>query len=307
MRADFLETLRFWCDHGVDGFRIDVAHGLAKDLDRDDLDDYVVMSTNDMPADGSHPVLDRDEVHDIYREWRREVFNRYDPPRFAVAEAWVRPERQYLYASPDELGQVFNFEFAKADWTFDAMSKAIDEGLACAERSGSTSTWVMSNHDVPRHATRYALPQVPTGEYHQIANDWLLRDGTTYIEDRQAGALRARAALMLEMALPARPTCIRARSWACSRWRIFHGTASRIPPACAPRGRSPPRAVTAAACRCPGSRPTCPRRTRPTRGTSMPARSGSPLPSVTPNHTSRSPRGSRISPWTSRTPTTAPC
>lgn len=68
--------------------------------------------------------------------------------------------------------------------------------------SGSTSTWVMSNHDVPRHATRYALPQVPTGEYHQIANDWLLRDGTTYIEDRQAGALRARAALMLEMALP---------------------------------------------------------------------------------------------------------
>ena len=201
-RGDFLETLRFWCDHGVDGFRIDVAHGLAKDLDRDDLDDYVVMSTNDMPADGSHPVLDRDEVHDIYREWRREVFNRYDPPRFAVAEAWVRPERQYLYASPDELGQVFNFEFAKADWTFDAMSKAIDEGLACAEMSGSTSTWVMSNHDVPRHATRYALPQVPTGEYHQIANDWLLRDGTTYIEDRQAGALRARAALMLEMALP---------------------------------------------------------------------------------------------------------
>ena len=68
VRADFLETLRFWCDHGVDGFRIDVAHGLAKDLDRDDLDDYVVMSTNDMPADGSHPVLDRDEVHDIYRE-----------------------------------------------------------------------------------------------------------------------------------------------------------------------------------------------------------------------------------------------
>ena len=312
VRADFLETLRFWCDHGVDGFRIDVAHGLAKDLDRDDLDDYVVMSTNDMPADGSHPVLDRDEVHDIYREWRREVFNRYDPPRFAVAEAWVRPERQYLYASPDELGQVFNFEFAKADWTFDAMSKAIDEGLACAERSGSTSTWVMSNHDVPRHATRYALPQVPTGEYHQIANDWLLRDGTTYIEDRQAGALRARAALMLEMALPGSAYVYQGEELGMTdvhftRWRIFHGTASRIPPACAPRGRSPPRAVTAAACRCPGSRPTCPRRTRPTRGTSMPARSGSPLPSVTPNHTSRSPRGSRISPWTSRTPTTAPC
>ncbi|KAB7789897.1 glycoside hydrolase family 13 protein [Bifidobacterium leontopitheci] len=202
VRDDFLRTLRFWCDHGVDGFRIDVAHALAKDLDRDDLDDYGVMSTNDMPADGSHPVLDRNEVHDIYHEWRREVFNRYDPPRFAVAEAWVRPERQYLYASPDDLGQIFNFEFAKADWTFEAMHAAIAEGLACARRSGSTSTWVMSNHDVPRHASRYALPQVPTDEYHQIAADWALRMGRTYREDRALGARRARAALMLEMALP---------------------------------------------------------------------------------------------------------
>lgn len=42
VRDDFLTTLRFWLDHGADGFRVDVAHGLAKDLDRDDLDDYVV-------------------------------------------------------------------------------------------------------------------------------------------------------------------------------------------------------------------------------------------------------------------------
>ena len=202
VRDDFLTTLRFWCDHGVDGFRIDVAHALAKDLDRDDLDDYGVMSTNDMPADGSHPVLDRNEVHEIYHEWRREVFNRYDPPRFAVAEAWVRPERQYLYASPDDLGQIFNFEFAKADWTFEGLHAAIAEGLACAERSGSTSTWVMSNHDVHRHASRYALPQVPTAEYHQISADWALRMGRTYFEDRPLGTKRAKAALMLEMALP---------------------------------------------------------------------------------------------------------
>ena len=201
VRDDFLRTLRFWLDHGADGFRVDVAHGLAKDLDRDDLDDYVVWCTNDQPEDGSHPVIDRDEVHDIYHEWRK-VFNEYNPPAFAVAEAWVNPDRQHLYASTEELGQVFNFEFAKKDWIRDDMHLAIEEGLESAERSGSTATWVMSNHDVPRHATRYALPQVPTGEYHQIANDWLLRDGTTYIEDRQAGALRARAALMLEMALP---------------------------------------------------------------------------------------------------------
>ena len=84
--------------------RVDVAHGPAKDLDRDDPDDYVVWCTNDQPEDGSHPVIDRDEVHDIYHEWRK-VFNEYDPPAFAVAEAWVRPSRQHLYASPDDLGR----------------------------------------------------------------------------------------------------------------------------------------------------------------------------------------------------------
>ena len=181
--------------------RVDVAHGPAKDLDRDDLDDYVVWCTNDQPEDGSHPVIDRDEVHDIYHEWRK-VFNEYDPPAFAVAEAWVRPSRQHLYASPDDLGQIFNFEFAKKDWIRDDMHLAIEEGLESAERSGSTATWVMSNHDVVRHATRYALPQVPTGEYHRLPLDWLLRDGTTYREDRALGTKRARAAIMMEMALP---------------------------------------------------------------------------------------------------------
>ena len=174
VRDDFLTTLHFWLDHGADGFRVDVAHGLAKDLDRDDLDDYVVWCTSDQPDDGTHPVIDRDEVHEIYHEWRK-VFNEYNPPAFAVAEAWVQPNRQYLYASPDDLGQIFNFEFAKKDWIRDAMHQAIEEGIASVEHSGSSATWVMSNHDVVRHATRYGLPQVPTSEYHQLAKDWVLR------------------------------------------------------------------------------------------------------------------------------------
>ena len=201
VRDDFLTTLRFWLDHGADGFRVDVAHGLAKDLDRDDLDDYVLWCTSDQPDDGTHPVIDRDEVHEIYHEWRK-VFNEYNPPAFAVAEAWVQPNRQYLYASPDDLGQIFNFEFAKKDWIRDDMHLAIEEGLESAERSGSSATWVMSNHDVPRHASRYGLPQVPASSHHQLAKDWLLRDGTTYEENRELGAKRARAAILMELALP---------------------------------------------------------------------------------------------------------
>lgn len=200
IREDFLTTLRFWSDHGADGFRIDVAHGLAKDLDRDDLDRWSI-NNDTLPDDGSHPLYDRDDVHEIYREWRK-VFNEYQPPRFAVAEAWVNPKRQYLYSSPDELGQIFNFEFAKKNWVRDELHEAIEDGIAQAERSGSTSTWVMSNHDVPRHVSRYGLPQVPARQHHRIATDWLLRNGNSYIEDRELGTRRARAAILLELALP---------------------------------------------------------------------------------------------------------
>lgn len=202
VHEDFKNTLRFWSDHGADGFRIDVAHGLAKDLDSrplEELDAYSVFDTSN--PDGTHPLWDRAEVHDIYREWN-EVFNEYDPPRFAVGEAWVMPEHQHLYAREDELGQVFNFEFAKTDWNAPGFRAAITEGLQSADESGSTTTWVMSNHDVVRHATRYGLPQAACREYHRLANDWLLRNGTTYIEDREAGNRRARAAIMMELGLP---------------------------------------------------------------------------------------------------------
>lgn len=203
VREDFLKTLRFWCDHGADGFRVDVAHALVKDLNRDDLDSWSIDACHFLPSDGSHPVYDRDGVHEIYRSWRK-VFNEYDPPRFAVAEAWVNPDRQYLYSSPDELGQTFNFEFAKQVWARGPLHDAIAGGLEQAERAKSTSTWVLNNHDLIRSASRFALAQVPAehGLYHAFAKDWVLHDGIPYCEDRDKGTRRSRAALMLEMGLP---------------------------------------------------------------------------------------------------------
>lgn len=204
VHEEFLTTLRFWSDHGTDGFRIDVAHGLTKDLDSMPLEElgrrYSIQEQGSV--DGKHPLWDRTEVHEIYREWRK-VFNEYDPPRFAVGEAWVVPEHQHLYASTEELGQVFNFEFAKADWNASSLLAAIEEGLDSAAHSGgSTTTWVMSNHDVPRHASRYGLPQIPARGHHQIAHDWILRNGNSYYEDRTLGTKRARAAILLETGLP---------------------------------------------------------------------------------------------------------
>ena len=183
---------------------IDVAHGLAKDLESKPLEElgreYSVVGV--LNHDFSHPLFDRREVHDIYREWRK-VFNEYNPPRFAVAEAWVVPEHQHLYASMDELGQSFNFDFAQANWYADEFRKAIAAGLkAAAETGGSTTTWVMNNHDVPRSPSRYGLPQVKGAPYHQLPHDWLLRDGTTYPENRELGTRRARAAALMELGLP---------------------------------------------------------------------------------------------------------
>ncbi|BDZ48303.1 glycosidase [Frondihabitans sucicola] len=197
VRDDFLETLRFWSDRGVQGFRIDVAHGLAKDLPE------VLPSQAELdalPLDGTHPMWDRDDVHEIYAEWRT-VFNSYTPARTAVAEAWVAADRRARYASAAGLGQAFNFDLLEADFDAAQFRSVIEFNLALSEQSGSSSTWVFSNHDVVRHATRYGLPPL-SGRRVKQGGEWLLSGGTEPALDRELGLRRARAATLLELALP---------------------------------------------------------------------------------------------------------
>lgn len=202
VRDDFIKTLRFWSDRGVDGFRIDVAHALTKDLS-EPLPSWADLSAH--PTDtGDHPLFDRDEVHEIYAEWR-EVFDSYDPPRTAVAEAWVDSSRVPLYARPESLGQAFNFDLLEADFDAAQFRRIVTDNLALSARSGSSSTWVLSNHDVVRHATRYGLPNpTRTGwrpdEKHGHA--WLLSGGTEPALDRARGERRARAATLFILGLP---------------------------------------------------------------------------------------------------------
>ena len=116
-------------------------------------------------------LFDRNEVHQIYREWR-EVFDEYDPPRVAVAEAYVRAERRVLYAKPDELGQAFNFDLLTSAWDAKAFKSVIDDNLDFAKQTGSSTTWVMSNHDVIRHATRLVIPSALGGVTFDAENHW---------------------------------------------------------------------------------------------------------------------------------------
>ena len=192
----FQSILRFWLDKGVDGFRIDVAHGMAKKLTEPFPDLGVKSVDRQLRYEVvDHPLWDRDEVHDIFRVWRR-ILDEYSPPRIGVAEAWVMPGRRARYVRPDELHQAFNFDFLQAPWDCAALVDVIEASLREAGGVGATATWVLSNHDVVRHLSRYALPS------ETDLRSWLLSNGTEPVPDLAAGLRRARAAAMLMLALP---------------------------------------------------------------------------------------------------------
>ncbi|MFJ8806331.1 glycoside hydrolase family 13 protein [Streptomyces sp. NPDC102490] len=183
---EFRSILRFWLDMGVDGFRIDVAHGMVKAEGLPDLggsDQLKLLGTDVMP------FFDQDGVHDIYRAWRL-ILDEYDGDRIFVAEAWTPTvERTANYVRPDELHQAFNFQYLGAPWEAAELRAIIDSSLDAMRPVGAPATWVLSNHDVTRHATRYANPP---GLGTQIRTPG----------DRALGLRRARAATLLMLALP---------------------------------------------------------------------------------------------------------
>ena len=200
VHEDFLKTLKFWSDRGVDGYRIDVAHALKKNLEP--LPDRKSFSLEVMKSDGTDALFDRDEVHEVYRAWR-ELFNQYDPPRVAVAEAWVHPHRRAAYASESGLGQAFNFDLLAAAFDSESYRTVIDKNLAFSKESGSSSTWVLSNHDVIRHATRMVIPGYGlSADGFGDENRWYVENRLNHNLDLDLGLRRAKAASLLIMALP---------------------------------------------------------------------------------------------------------
>jgi alpha-glucosidase len=182
VHAEFERVLHFWLDRGVDGFRIDVAHGLVK---KEGLPD---IGAEPDPLD--LPNADRPEVHDIWREWRR-VVDGYRGDRALLGEIWVAgPESLVRYLRPGELHSVFNFDFLLCDWDAGRMRRVIERTVDATTPLGAAVTWVLSSHDVVRHVTRYgtASPDSAAG-----------RSGAV---DLELGTRRARAAALLMMSLP---------------------------------------------------------------------------------------------------------
>ncbi|MEU6678754.1 glycoside hydrolase family 13 protein [Streptomyces sp. NPDC046853] len=183
---EFRSILRFWLDMGVDGFRVDVAHGLVKAEGLPDIGmhDQLKLLGNDVM-----PFFDQDGVHEIYRSWRK-VLTEYAGDKILVAEAWTPTvERAAAYVRPDEMHQAFNFQYLGTHWDAAELREVIDVSLAAMRPVGAPATWVLSNHDVTRHATRFANP-AGLGTQLRTAGD------------RELGLRRARAATLLMLALP---------------------------------------------------------------------------------------------------------
>lgn len=182
---EFDDTLRFWFDRGVDGIRIDVAHGMIKEAGYPDIRDSNDPSLLDPHA---RPYFDQPEVHDVYRRWRK-IADSYDPPRIFVAEAWLdTPEKRARYLRSDELHSGFNFDLLTAEWNGDKWRDVIDSSIAADALVGAPTTWVTENHDVRRAPTRYGGRVV----HREVATSQHLA----------LGRVRSLAALYTILALP---------------------------------------------------------------------------------------------------------
>ncbi len=197
VHAEFTETLRFWFDRGVDGFRIDVAHGLVKDGGLADINGLPFPLPDDTPDGVEHPHWDQPGVHDIFRSWRQ-VADAYDGPRVFCGEIWVgRDHRLTAYLRPDELHTAFNFNFLMAPWLAEPLRATITSTLAAHAAVGAPATWVLGNHDVCRPVSRYARPQERVQAGFPSLQGYL-----SLPSDLEAGRRRARAAALLSLALP---------------------------------------------------------------------------------------------------------
>ena len=194
VRSHLEDVLKFWLDRGVDGFRIDVAHGMVKYPGLPDIPE--VNTTSEMLAPHERPFWDQEGVHEIYRSWRK-ILDSYPGERMAVAEAWVSPAARIArYVRTDELQNSFNFEMLTTLWTADEIKAKIDNSMAALVEVGAPPSWVFNNHDVVRSVDRLDLGLTNNGE------STFTRQGDPAKFNIARGTLRAKSATLMTLALP---------------------------------------------------------------------------------------------------------
>jgi alpha-glucosidase len=191
----FEDILRFWLDRGVDGFRVDQPHAMAKAAGLPDHPDVERAGAGFIEGEASPPMWFQEEVHPIFRKWRQ-ILDSYEGDRAMCGEAYVLPlSFMAKWVRHDEFNQTFNFRFLNSDWNAKTLFDNINESFEAFDGVGAPSTWVLNNHDVLRHASRFGgLKIKPTDS-----------DGVGPSDpqpDRELGLRRARGATLMMLALP---------------------------------------------------------------------------------------------------------
>jgi alpha-glucosidase len=195
VQSAFEEILRFWLDRGVDGFRVDQPHAMAKAAGLPDHPDVERAGAGFIEGEASPPMWFQEEVHSIFRKWRQ-ILDSYDGERAMCGEAYVLPlSFMAKWVRPDEFNQTFNFRFLNSNWDAKTLFANINESFEAFDGVGAPSTWVLNNHDVLRHASRFGgLKLKPTD------SDGVGPDDPQ--PDRELGLRRARGATLMMLALP---------------------------------------------------------------------------------------------------------
>ncbi|HEY7916719.1 MAG TPA: alpha-amylase family glycosyl hydrolase [Acidimicrobiales bacterium] len=179
------DVLRFWLDRGVDGFRADVIHCIGKDPGLPDDPEAVAgiphCALNDVPS-----------THGRLRDIRA-LADGYPGERVVVGEVYLLSTAAVAtyYGDGDELHLAFNFPPLYAPWQAGPWRNCIEATVAAFDPPGAWPTWVLSNHDNPRHRSRYDRGAAFLGE-----------DAATTARRSEA---RARAAAVLLLTLRGTP------------------------------------------------------------------------------------------------------
>ncbi len=195
VQAEFEDILRFWLDRGVDGFRVDQPHAMAKAEGLPDHPYVDEAGAGFIEGRENPPMWFQTSVHEIFRSWRK-ILESYSGERAMCGEAYVLPlSFMALWVRPDEFHQTFNFRFLDAGWDSEKLTAAINESFEAFDSVGAPSTWVLNNHDVIRHASRFG------GDYGRAtASDGIGPNNPQ--PNNELGLQRARAATMFMLGLP---------------------------------------------------------------------------------------------------------
>lgn len=204
---EFDDILRFWFDRGIDGFRIDVADSMAKDRSLPDA--TVAPGATEPHPRAPDAIWNQPGLEAIQRRWRKvadEYVDTPQGPRVFVAEAYLDPVDILVpYVSPGRLHTTFNFNALESAWLAESQRLVINTTYTAHRGVGAPTTWVLGNHDNVRVATRFGKAEtgVDFASGREAEEPILLANRLRVLPtDSALGLRRARAAAMLELALP---------------------------------------------------------------------------------------------------------